>query len=101
MTDGWEIYECRRPEDVFDAHLDGARQIFVADDAFGSTEFRPDQAQEWGDEMDASCTASTPSICSYGPRGRPSSELPWSECTFKGKRMRFPMQAKYRSTSRA
>jgi hypothetical protein len=52
LTDGWGVYECRRPGDVFDARIDDARQIFIADDAFCSTEFRPDQAQEWGDEME-------------------------------------------------
>jgi hypothetical protein len=52
LTDGWEVYECRKPRDLFDAYVADSRQVFIADDAFGSTEFRPDQAHEWGDEME-------------------------------------------------
>ena len=47
MTDGWEAHECSSPEQlwrVFDARR---RQVFVADDAFGSTEYRPDAAERW------------------------------------------------------
>ena len=34
-------------------------QLFVADDAFGSTEYRPDAADRWALELDASCARST------------------------------------------
>jgi len=47
MTDGWEAHECNSPDQVwrvFDRH---APQVFVADDAFGSTEYRPDAAERW------------------------------------------------------
>ena len=46
MTDGWQAYECTAPEEigVFDV---GRRQVFVADDAFGVHEFRPDAAERW------------------------------------------------------
>jgi hypothetical protein len=47
MTDGWEAHECTDPEQVW-RHFDPQRrQVFVADDAFGSTEYRPDAAERW------------------------------------------------------
>jgi hypothetical protein len=52
MTDGWEAHECVRPEDVWRV-FDGDRaQVFIADDAFGSTEYRPDAAERWALEME-------------------------------------------------
>jgi hypothetical protein len=34
-------------------HLDPGRpQLFIADDAFGSTEYRPDSAERWGSELE-------------------------------------------------
>jgi conflict system STAND superfamily ATPase len=47
-TAGWQIVDTSRGPGVFDRQyrLD-RRQLFVADDAFGSTEFRPDFAREW------------------------------------------------------
>jgi hypothetical protein len=53
MTDGWEAFECTAPDEidrVFDA---GRRQVFIADDAFGSTEFRPEAAERWAREMES------------------------------------------------
>jgi hypothetical protein len=48
---GWEAHECTRPEQVYE-RLDPARpQVFVADDAFGSTEYRPDAAERWAREL--------------------------------------------------
>ena len=51
-TEGWEVHECIRPEQVFAAYNAGRRQLFVADDAFGSTEYRPDAAERWALELD-------------------------------------------------
>jgi hypothetical protein len=47
MTDGWEAHECNDPEQVWQLFDRGRRQLFVADDAFGSTEYRPDAAERW------------------------------------------------------
>ena len=52
LTDGWEAHECLRPEEiwrVFDPHRS---QVFVADDAFGSTEYRPDAGERWAAGME-------------------------------------------------
>lgn len=47
LTDGWEAHECNDPEQVWRVFAPGRRQLFVADDAFGSTEYRPDAAERW------------------------------------------------------
>ena len=52
MTAGWEAHECVRPEDVW-RRFDARRsQLFIADDAFGSTEYRPDAAERWATELE-------------------------------------------------
>lgn len=51
-TAGWEAYECRHPDDLFKVYRKDTRQIFIADDAFGSTEYRPDIAEEWAAVLD-------------------------------------------------
>jgi hypothetical protein len=44
---GWDVIDCRGPDD-FERALDvRRRQLFVADDVFGSTEYRADPAQRW------------------------------------------------------
>jgi hypothetical protein len=52
LDDGWEAHECTRPEQVYERLDPGKRQVFVADDAFGSTEYRPDAAERWARELD-------------------------------------------------
>ncbi|MGN6167795.1 MAG: hypothetical protein ACTHQQ_06440 [Solirubrobacteraceae bacterium] len=47
LTAGWEAHECNEPEQVWRVFDPGRRQVFVADDAFGSTEYRPDAAERW------------------------------------------------------
>ena len=52
MTDGWEAHECTSPDDLHAAYDPQARQVFIADDAFGSTEYRPDSAERWARAME-------------------------------------------------
>ncbi len=47
LTDGWEAHQCTDPEQVWRVFDRDRRQVFVADDAFGSTEYRPDAAERW------------------------------------------------------
>ncbi len=52
LTDGWEVHDCSSPDELlraFDAH---AKQVFIADDAFGSTEYRPDAAERWAGALE-------------------------------------------------
>jgi hypothetical protein len=51
LSAGWEVHECLRPEDIFLRHDPARPQLFIADDAFGSTEYRPDAAERWAREL--------------------------------------------------
>jgi hypothetical protein len=52
LTIGWEAHECNRPDELWERFSRDRAQIFVADDAFGSTEYRPDAAERWALELD-------------------------------------------------
>jgi hypothetical protein len=52
MTDGWQAHECTTPDDLLQAFDPEARQVFIADDAFGSTEYRADSAERWARAME-------------------------------------------------
>src|SRR5206468_3773683 len=52
MTAGWEAHECTRPEQLLSAFEPDRPQVFVADDAFGSTEYRPDAAERWALDLE-------------------------------------------------
>jgi hypothetical protein len=60
FTSGWEVYDCRGPAEVFRVHKSSERQLFLADDAFGSTEYRPDIAAEWAAQLDRLVTICGP-----------------------------------------
>jgi hypothetical protein len=51
MTAGWEAHDCLHPDQVWRAFDRERAQVFVADDAFGSTEYRPDSAEHWAREL--------------------------------------------------
>jgi hypothetical protein len=51
LTDGWEAHECNSPDQVWRAFDRKQRQVFVADDAFGSTEYRADAAERWAQAL--------------------------------------------------
>jgi hypothetical protein len=51
LTAGWEAHDCVSPEQVWRAFDRDRPQVFVADDAFGSTEYRPDAAEYWAREL--------------------------------------------------
>jgi hypothetical protein len=52
LTDGWEVHECTSPEEVWPALDPAVPQVFIADDAFGSTEYRADAAERWARAME-------------------------------------------------
>jgi hypothetical protein len=52
LADGWEVHECIRPEQVAKRYERDRAQLFIADDAFGSTEYRPDAADHWANNLD-------------------------------------------------
>jgi uncharacterized protein (DUF1778 family) len=51
-TDGWEAHECIRPEEIWRVFDPNRAQVFVADDAFGSTEYRSDAGERWAAGME-------------------------------------------------
>ena len=52
LSVGWEVHECTRPEEVLATFRPEQRQVFIADDAFGSTEYRPDAADRWALDLE-------------------------------------------------
>jgi hypothetical protein len=57
LSDGWEVHECTRPEQVWERLDPQRKQLFVADDAFGSAEYRPDAAERWARDLDRALRA--------------------------------------------
>jgi hypothetical protein len=52
LAGGSELHECTRPEQLWERFARDRPQVFVADDAFGSTEYRPETAERWAVELD-------------------------------------------------
>jgi len=52
LTDGWEVHECVRPPELWERFDQDRTQVFIADDAFGSTEYQPESAERWARELD-------------------------------------------------
>lgn len=52
LGEGRQVYECREPKEVFQLHDRKVSQVFVADDAFGATEYTPRTADLWGEDLD-------------------------------------------------
>lgn len=54
ISEGWRCLECSEPKEVL-THI-GDRDtptIFIADDAFGTTEYKPSNAFAWAQELDS------------------------------------------------
>ena len=51
IPEGWEVIECRVPEDFLRKFSRDKRQIFVADDSFGRTEYNPDRVSLWQEDL--------------------------------------------------
>jgi hypothetical protein len=52
LCQGWEVHECSDPDQLWRALRPDGRQMFIADDAFGSTEYRADAAERWARDLD-------------------------------------------------
>lgn len=50
-TTGWELVDCRWPEDILQKHDAGSAQIFLVDDALGRTEYHVDYGFRWEMEL--------------------------------------------------
>jgi hypothetical protein len=51
IPEGWEVIECRVPDDFLQKFSRDERQIFVADDSFGRTEYNPERVSHWQDDL--------------------------------------------------
>jgi hypothetical protein len=47
LTDGWQVLVCDSPKDFFSLYEPGSSQVFIADDAFGRTEYDPSRGVNW------------------------------------------------------
>ena len=48
---GWDAIACDEPQDFFKSHEGTRQQVFVADDAFGRTEYEPTRARGWESQL--------------------------------------------------
>ncbi len=51
LTQKWEAIDCDDPKDFFDNYTSSKTQVFVADDAFGTTEYDTTRGDNWGRQM--------------------------------------------------
>lgn len=47
LSNAWQAIECRYPDDFYSSFRTAAPQVFVADDAFGRTEYDPTLGKVW------------------------------------------------------
>ena len=47
----WDVVECRGPDDFFKMYKNERSQVFIADDAFGHTEYEPDRVRAWEHDL--------------------------------------------------
>jgi hypothetical protein len=53
IPEGWEVIECRLPNDFLRKYSKTEKQIFVADDSFGRTEYNPERVSHWQEDLPA------------------------------------------------
>jgi hypothetical protein len=52
VTRGWQAIICNKPDDFFQAYTSDILQVFIADDAFGRTEFDVTHSRDWERDLD-------------------------------------------------
>jgi len=52
FSQGWEAIVCRDPSDFFESYKKDDSQVFIADDAFGRTEYDPGRLKKWELDLD-------------------------------------------------
>jgi hypothetical protein len=52
VGDGWDAVFCQEPREFFEMYDPSRRQVFIADDAFGHTEYDPTRASKWEPEIE-------------------------------------------------
>jgi hypothetical protein len=51
LAQKWQAVDCDKPSDFFGAYSNDREQIFIADDAFGTTEYDVNRGSEWGRQL--------------------------------------------------
>jgi hypothetical protein len=51
LAQKWQAVDCDKPEDFFSAYAGDRDQVFIADDAFGTTEYDVNRGSEWGRQL--------------------------------------------------
>jgi hypothetical protein len=57
---GWEAIECSGPEDVLRSYRQDTKQVFIADDFFGRSEYEPGRVSRWERELPNILTTRNP-----------------------------------------
>jgi len=52
VTRDWQAIICNKPDDFFQMYKSDIHQVFIADDAFGRTEFDVTHSREWERDLD-------------------------------------------------
>lgn len=52
LSMGWQAVVCDGPDDFFRCYDPAAEQVFIADDAFGRTEYDPSRGSKWEIQLD-------------------------------------------------
>jgi hypothetical protein len=52
LASGWEVIACDVPGQVFERYDNSVRQVFIADDAFGRTEYDVSRGRRWEGDLD-------------------------------------------------
>ena len=52
LLNGWEAIVCNTPQEFFRSVEKGRSQVFIADDAFGRTEYDPSRGRQWEQDID-------------------------------------------------
>ena len=52
ILNSWEAIVCDTPQDFFRSYESRRSQVFIADDAFGRTEYEPSRGRQWEHDLD-------------------------------------------------
>jgi hypothetical protein len=52
VANGWQAIVCDSPEDIFRHPSSSTSRVFIADDAFGRTEYDPTRGSKWETQLD-------------------------------------------------
>jgi len=52
LSNGWQAIVCDNPEDIFRFKDSSTPRVFIADDAFGRTEYDPARGSKWEPQLD-------------------------------------------------